>query len=263
MISSRRVLLALVRGAGVAGLSGDAGPRRRSVAGWLLRPLLEFTRADLEAWARSQDSRGSRIHRTRTSISDRNLSARRGRAGAARALAGVRRAAPRDRAAIWVKLAQVLESLAARRFRGRRGRGRSRRRAPADARPRSTSQRAAHWMRHVRRTRAVDPQAARDRARFADGGRGPTPLVDLGRRGATTASRRCCICERGWLPDRTATFVGCAACRCSCREPGSSRAADDPAAAASMRASCGRELSVRFRAGGERIRPAGELHRRS
>jgi tRNA(Ile)-lysidine synthase len=47
------VLMALVRGAGVAGLSGvraaqPFGPGR------LVRPLLAFTRADLEAWARSQ-----------------------------------------------------------------------------------------------------------------------------------------------------------------------------------------------------------------
>lgn len=48
------VLLALMRGAGVTGLAGmpacqPLGP------GWHLRPLLEFTRAQLHAWARAQD----------------------------------------------------------------------------------------------------------------------------------------------------------------------------------------------------------------
>jgi len=44
------VLLALVRGAGLRGLSA-APPVQRFGIGWLVRPLLEFTRAELEAWA--------------------------------------------------------------------------------------------------------------------------------------------------------------------------------------------------------------------
>jgi tRNA(Ile)-lysidine synthase len=47
------VLLALMRGAGARGLSGM--PRTaRAAAGWHQRPLLDFTRADLERWARDR-----------------------------------------------------------------------------------------------------------------------------------------------------------------------------------------------------------------
>jgi tRNA(Ile)-lysidine synthase len=47
------VLLALMRGAGVLGLSGM--PRfERFARGALLRPLLDFTRAELEQWARAE-----------------------------------------------------------------------------------------------------------------------------------------------------------------------------------------------------------------
>jgi tRNA(Ile)-lysidine synthase len=47
------VLLGLVRGAGVVGLSGI--PHRQPFgAGLLVRPLLEFTRAELESWARAE-----------------------------------------------------------------------------------------------------------------------------------------------------------------------------------------------------------------
>jgi tRNA(Ile)-lysidine synthase len=50
------VLLALMRGAGLPGLS--AMPAIQPFAsGWLARPLLEFTRAELEAWARQQQLR--------------------------------------------------------------------------------------------------------------------------------------------------------------------------------------------------------------
>lgn len=47
------VLLALMRGAGLRGLSAMA-PGQRFAGGWLVRPLLGFTRAALEAWARQE-----------------------------------------------------------------------------------------------------------------------------------------------------------------------------------------------------------------
>jgi len=48
------MLLALVRGAGVRGLSAMAGVQRFG-CGWLARPLMEFTREALHAWARAQE----------------------------------------------------------------------------------------------------------------------------------------------------------------------------------------------------------------
>jgi tRNA(Ile)-lysidine synthase len=47
------ILLALMRGAGLRGLSGMPATQRFG-AGWLVRPLLGFTRRELEAWARAQ-----------------------------------------------------------------------------------------------------------------------------------------------------------------------------------------------------------------
>jgi len=47
------VLLQLLRGAGPAGLAAMPGCRAFA-GGWLIRPLLDFTRAELEAWARSR-----------------------------------------------------------------------------------------------------------------------------------------------------------------------------------------------------------------
>jgi len=47
------VLLALVRGAGVGGLAAMP-PIKRFASGSHMRPLLEFTRADVESWARAQ-----------------------------------------------------------------------------------------------------------------------------------------------------------------------------------------------------------------
>jgi len=47
------ILLALVRGAGVRGLSAMAGVQQFG-RGWLARPLMEFTREALHAWARKQ-----------------------------------------------------------------------------------------------------------------------------------------------------------------------------------------------------------------
>ena len=48
------LLLNLVRGSGPAGIAG-IGAVRRFGPGWLIRPLLYFDRADLEAYARSHD----------------------------------------------------------------------------------------------------------------------------------------------------------------------------------------------------------------
>ena len=47
------VLLALMRGAGLRGLSAMP-PGQRFARGWLVRPLLGFTRAALETWARQE-----------------------------------------------------------------------------------------------------------------------------------------------------------------------------------------------------------------
>jgi tRNA(Ile)-lysidine synthase len=47
------ILLALLRGAGLRGL-GAMPAAQRFGAGWLARPLLGFTRRELEAWARAQ-----------------------------------------------------------------------------------------------------------------------------------------------------------------------------------------------------------------
>jgi tRNA(Ile)-lysidine synthase len=47
------MLLALMRGSGVRGLGGMA-PLQALGPGWLARPLLEFTRDELDAWARSE-----------------------------------------------------------------------------------------------------------------------------------------------------------------------------------------------------------------
>lgn len=47
------MLLALARGAGARGLSGSPAVQAFG-RGWLVRPLLEFTRAELEAWARTE-----------------------------------------------------------------------------------------------------------------------------------------------------------------------------------------------------------------
>ena len=48
------MLLALMRGAGVRGLAGMS-VCQRFAAGWLVRPLLDFRRAALEQWARSEN----------------------------------------------------------------------------------------------------------------------------------------------------------------------------------------------------------------
>ncbi len=50
------VLLALMRGAGLRGM-GAMPSRQPCGEGWLVRPLLESTRAELEAWARAQQVR--------------------------------------------------------------------------------------------------------------------------------------------------------------------------------------------------------------
>ena len=50
------LLLNLVRGSGPAGIAG-IGAVRRFGAGWLVRPLLDFDRADLEAYARRHEIR--------------------------------------------------------------------------------------------------------------------------------------------------------------------------------------------------------------
>ncbi len=52
-ISWKRCLLALMRGAGLRGLSGVPSVQIFG-GGWLARPLLEFSRAELEEWARAE-----------------------------------------------------------------------------------------------------------------------------------------------------------------------------------------------------------------
>ncbi len=47
------MLMALMRGAGLPGLSAMQ-PIQSFASGWLARPLLDFTRAELEAWARAE-----------------------------------------------------------------------------------------------------------------------------------------------------------------------------------------------------------------
>ena len=137
-------------------------------SGWLVRPLLDFTRAELEAWARARaaelDRRSvQRQHALRSQLICATRSCR------CCASAGRRRhVAPRDRAAHAARGSALLDELAAVDSAQRCASGRvsdvERCAALEPARRRNVLR---HWMRGTRRSRAFDAQARGDRARHA------------------------------------------------------------------------------------------------
>jgi tRNA(Ile)-lysidine synthase len=254
------VLLALVRGAGVAGLSG-VRPAQAFGRGRLLRPLLTFTRADLEGWARLQglawieDPSNENLDLDRNFLRARVAPLLRERwSGAARGAA--RSAAHLEEARV------VLEAAGRDDFERTAVDGRLdvERLLRLDAARRRNLLRT--WMRMCGvKTPSTRKLLAIERD-LLTAGADRTPCVswdevELRRhRGVLYLERR--LAAR---PDADVSWDA----RQALQLPGdlgflSLRA--DPAGPIDAR-KLGRELSVRFRAGGERLRPAGELHRRS
>lgn len=253
------LLLATMRGAGLRGLSAMAAIQPFA-SGWLARPLLDFTRAELEAWATSEalrwlsDPSNDNLALDRNFIRQRIITSLRERWPAA-AHTAARSAEHLQEAG------RVLEQLAA---------------SDADGAVLGNCL-------SVERLQALDPARRRNLLRYWIRGRGAR-APSTGKLAAiehdmlvASADRLPCMGWDGWEIRR---YRGLLYCERQLPELDSEHIEWRTASALTLPAEIGRlridfaasgglsankladPLSVRFRAGGESLQPAGDAHHR-